>query len=630
MPGMGTYLQTRNPVVVSAFHSALLHQFEIVLAVVAVLSLVFNVLRTSQYRRALSAGTIEAAPGGRAWGAGPEPAARRLLRIGSGLLWIGDGLLQLQPGMPLGMAPGVLSPSAASSPGWVQHLVNVGVGIWSRHPVQAAAATVWIQVGIGALLLLAPRPRWSRLAGVAALAWGLVVWSFGEAFGGVFGHGASFLFGTPGAALFYCAAGALLALPESRWAGDRLGRTVLRLLGVLWVGAAVLQAWPGRGSWQGAPHGAPSGSLAAMVDQMAQTSQPGVVASWVRAFGRFDAAHGWGVNLVVVAALAAVGAACWSRDRRVLRAGAVGAVVLCLADWVLVQDMGFFGGLGTDPNSMIPLALLVVAGYVAVVRAAAPVVAPVVARPPDPAPVAGAGAGRSGHDGEAGPRRRRWDDLTPGALSRALLAVAAVGVVLIGAVPMAAAGADPHADPILATAADGTPDVVDTPAPGFRLEDQRGRPVSLAGLRGRTVALTFLDPVCTSDCPVIAQEFKQADGLLGADARRVVMVAIVVNPIYRSLAFTNAFDRQEGLDHLANWLYLTGSVSALERVWDAYGVEADVTPAGAMVDHSDLAYVIDARGHTREVLSADPGDGAADASSFAVYLTDAVDTVLHR
>ena len=42
-------------------------------------------------------------------------------------------------------------------------------------------------------------------------------------------------------------------------------------------------------------------------------------------------------------------------------------IVFCLADWVLVQDLGFLGGLGTDPNSMIPLILLFSAGYLALV-----------------------------------------------------------------------------------------------------------------------------------------------------------------------------------------------------------------------------------------------------------------------
>ena len=43
--------------------------------------------------------------------------------------------------------------------------------------------------------------------------------------------------------------------------------------------------------------------------------------------------------------------------------------MVCLADWVLIEDFGFFGGLGTDPNSMIPFVLLTVAGYLALTRA---------------------------------------------------------------------------------------------------------------------------------------------------------------------------------------------------------------------------------------------------------------------
>jgi hypothetical protein len=46
----------------------------------------------------------------------------------------------------------------------------------------------------------------------------------------------------------------------------------------------------------------------------------------------------------------------------------VATVIVCVADWVLVEDFGFFGGVGTDPNSMIPMALVCVAGYLALVR----------------------------------------------------------------------------------------------------------------------------------------------------------------------------------------------------------------------------------------------------------------------
>ena len=42
--------------------------------------------------------------------------------------------------------------------------------------------------------------------------------------------------------------------------------------------------------------------------------------------------------------------------------------------------------------------------------------------------------------------------------------------------------------------------------------------------------LTFLDPVCVSDCPLVAQQFRAADQLLGSKARNVALVAIVANP----------------------------------------------------------------------------------------------------
>lgn len=106
-------------------------------------------------------------------------------------------------------------------------------------------------------------------------------------------------------------------------------------------------------------------------------------------------------------------------------------------------------------------------------------------------------------------------------------------------------------------------------------------------------------------------------------------MAVVANQIYRSTAFTRAFDRQEGLDHMRNWLFLTGPLPVLDQVWEHYGIVADVAPAGAMVAHSELAYLIDARGDTREVLSTEPGIGSSSSSSFSVYLATALEHVIH-
>ncbi|HUA94975.1 MAG TPA: SCO family protein [Acidimicrobiales bacterium] len=634
---MGGSLQQSNPTMLSAFHTALVHQLLLLGLVAVVAAVAWNVLRTLQYRRAVAGGGAPPAPAPMAV-SDPEPLGRRILRVGFGLLWVVDGLLQLQSGMVLGMPTTVLRPAATGSPAWVHHLVGTGATIWSNHPIQAAASAVWIQLGIGVMLLVAPRGRWSRAAGLISVGWALVVWVFGEAFGAIFAPGLTWAFGAPGAALFYAVAGGLVALPDRAWRGPRLGRVVCAVMGAFFLGMAVLQAWPGRGFWQGrSAHGTPKG-LAAMVATMATTRQPHFLSSWLTSFASFDEAHGWGVNLILVLALAGIGIGLCTGRRRAVLAATVGASVLCLATWILVEDLGVFGGVGTDPNSMIPMLLVVVAAVAALLRQPAEAVAPERAAP---APLSVADAG--GPTGAEAPvavaaatdgvpsgstSGNWWEGLSPGYAGRLLAALAALVVVLVGAIPMAAASTNPNADPIISEAINGTPNLINAPAPGFTLTDQYGRPMSLSSLRGKAVALTFLDPVCSSDCPLIAQEFRQADSMLGAQSRGAVFVAVVANPVYRSLAAVRAFNEQEGLTHVANWLYLTGPVDQLRSVWNRYGVEVDVTPAGSMVAHSDLAYVIGPDGRERSVLSADPGTDPSAHSSFSVELDDQLRSML--
>ena len=109
--------------------------------------------------------------------------------------------------------------------------------------------------------------------------------------------------------------------------------------------------------------------------------------------------------------------------------------------------------------------------------------------------------------------------------------------------------------------------------------------------------------------------------MLGAQAKNVELVAVVANPTYRSTAFTRAFDRQEGLTTVPDWLYLTGSLSQLGAVWRHYGVAVENLPAGAMAAHNDIAVVIDPAGRIRQELSSDPGPATLSTrSSFSVLL----------
>jgi hypothetical protein len=372
MPGMNSGLNPASPILVSAFRSALLQQWLIIAIVFVLLLISWGASRTAIFGTSIFS-TGAGAPAGGRW---REPRARTVLRVGFGVIWLFDGILQAQPQMAGGLADQVIQPSASTSPGWVQHLVNFGVNAWDYHPVQAAAAAVWIQVGIGLWLLIAVRGRSARLAGLAGVAWGLVVWVFGEAFGGIFAPGQTALFGAPGAALIYVVAGALIALPERAWdRQERLGRLLLGGTGAFFLGTALLQAWPGRGFWQGGAGGQP-GSLAGMIASMASTPQPRAIHGLVSWFGNFTVSHGFAVNLVAVIALALIGgglcAAAVRADARLARITVIAGAVFCLADWLLIEDLGVFGGLGTDPNTMVPIIALFTAGYLALAPAPAP------------------------------------------------------------------------------------------------------------------------------------------------------------------------------------------------------------------------------------------------------------------
>jgi AhpC/TSA family len=633
---MDSGLDASDPMVVRAFQNALVHQGLIALLIFLVLAGV----RAGVWAWWLSAGSggrvrgggrgaggagVADRAGGRGMGrpgrvAAGEPVGRLVLVIGFGNLWLFDAILQAQPQMAIGLPAQGIEPAAASSPVWVQHLINWAGTAWSYHPVQAAAAAVWIQAGIALWLLVAPRGAMSRLAGVVSVAWGLVVWVFGESFGAILAPGLSWLTGAPGSAAIYIVAGVLIALPERAWQSPRLGRLVLGGLGVFLLGMAVLQAWPGRGFWQGLSHGQ-MGPLVAMTQNMAVLPQPGFLSGWVYAFTTFDEAHGFAVNLFVVVALAVIGAVfagapfggraapdvatarIWSR---LVRVAVVAFAVLCLADWVLVQDLGFLGGVGTDPNSMIPFALLAVGGYLALTRLPARVAGP--ARVAVPAGVAE--SARVAVLAGDGPTPGRWwarvaagRRVVAAAGVRSLMAIGAAGVIVLGAVPLALAQASPNADPLLARSVAHSSAPLDHAAPGFALTGQYGRPVTLAELRGRLVLLSF----CPDGCAQVAREFRDAVGLLGPGPRRADLTTVIAGPSGRTAQALRAFQQVEQEYRDAGGLTATGSAPR----------------AGAV-------YVIDPAGHIRQAYgSADGPDTTAVESSFAVLFADAARQVLN-
>jgi cytochrome oxidase Cu insertion factor (SCO1/SenC/PrrC family) len=187
---------------------------------------------------------------------------------------------------------------------------------------------------------------------------------------------------------------------------------------------------------------------------------------------------------------------------------------------------------------------------------------------------------------------------------------------------MAVASLNRTADPILASAIAGQSMAANRPAPDFRLVSQSGVAVSMASLRGKVVLLTFLDPECTTDCPV-TREMRGASTLLGGSARDVELVAIAANPRHFGLAATRSLDQQEGLTSVPNWLFLSGTLTQLETVWGRYGIHVAHMDNGSSV-MSDMVFVIDRDGRIRQEIRDNPGVGTVSTrSSFATLMSDA-------
>jgi cytochrome oxidase Cu insertion factor (SCO1/SenC/PrrC family) len=153
------------------------------------------------------------------------------------------------------------------------------------------------------------------------------------------------------------------------------------------------------------------------------------------------------------------------------------------------------------------------------------------------------------------------------------------------------------------------------PAPNFTLTDQHNRPVALSQLRGKSVVLSFNDDQCTDICTLLAQDVVVADRDLGTAAKDVVFLSVNANPYYPGVSAVRSWTDRHGLGGEANWLFLTGSPSALQKVWSDYGVEVELDPTNRTVVHSTELYFIGPNG--KEAAIGSFGTAAADTELYA-------------
>ena len=136
------------------------------------------------------------------------------------------------------------------------------------------------------------------------------------------------------------------------------------------------------------------------------------------------------------------------------------------------------------------------------------------------------------------------------------------------------------------------------PAPQFTLTSQNRKPVALAELRGRVVAVTFIYTGCPDICPLLTQKMVDVQDELGADfGAKVAFVSISLDPEHDTPEVLKDYAEFWGAKP-EGWSFLTGSPEAVRDVTRHYGVFFARKEDGS-VDHTQLTTLIDGDGQMR-------------------------------
>ncbi|MGC2168072.1 MAG: SCO family protein, partial [Acidimicrobiales bacterium] len=478
----------------------------------------------------------------------------------------------------------------AGAPSFLHSLILHSVSLWNAHPISLATGTAWIQVGIGVALIVS-NGAVGRCAAIVAAGWASLIWLIGNGAGGAFAKGASILFGWPGATLFYVVAAVWLALPP-RYFKERFSKWTLRFVAIVVFVAAILQSLPSAEFW----HGGNSNALTAMTKAMTATPQPHALSWIVRHAGDLAGTLGGGFNVAVILWLLMCSVGLWYASNHQVNWPIVALVVGAVIFWIVGEDVAIFGGVGTDINSLIPLALLTFC-----------------ARP----------AFRSA---PALPRRLP-EELRSS--SGAVAAAFAAGMIIFSVVSMAVASAS-AAEPTFFFAANQTnPISLHSKVSSFTLTDQFDHSYRLGEHKGRYTLLTFLDPVCWTDCPLLAAQLRQVRSQLPASAPLDIVV-VAANPLHETLSDVRHFIKIHDLRSVPNFYFLTGKTTEMRKLWNTYGIDVENVPGDLMSIHVDFMFIINPHHRLRWELPDDPAYGSAITNGVQESSVSVLLSLLHK
>lgn len=293
--------------------------------------------------------------------------SRKTLQRVLGVLWLIDGLLQLQPQMfTMNMVNGVMKPMLQGQPGLIEPGLQFIINQTTLHLIEVnlIIAIVQILLGLGFLFL---SDRWLPELVIASLIWAFIVWFGGEGMSMLLTGTSSILSGAPGAVLLYPLLGLAVwprkrsrsSLPDAvaRNGDDGLlSRRVLRwVLAGFWLFAALLQLQPNW--WQS---GQISQTIGAMVGQGGLNSI--LVDPVLTHISNATADIEIPLNSVLIVIFLALAVGLIVARERQLRPFLVASIFMSVLFWYISQAFGMIlTGMATDFNSGLLVVVIALA-----------------------------------------------------------------------------------------------------------------------------------------------------------------------------------------------------------------------------------------------------------------------------
>lgn len=131
------------------------------------------------------------------------------------------------------------------------------------------------------------------------------------------------------------------------------------------------------------------------------------------------------------------------------------------------------------------------------------------------------------------------------------------------------------------------------------LSDHNGQPRQLADFRGKVVVLFFGYTQCPDICPTTLAAMRDTMGLLGADAARVQVLFVTIDPARDTPALLAEYVPWFNPSFLGLWGDEAAVAAVAKDFKVFYAKQPGAEPGSYSVDHTASSYVIDAQGRLR-------------------------------